>query len=74
MNISNLKGQKKLEAIEQMGNDIQYLDTLLELAQSEKGTAKTLAMEALAKFDTPKTNFLWEKMLKSKSKGELVLG
>lgn len=36
MNISELKGQKKLEAIENLGNDSQNISLLITLAQTEK--------------------------------------
>lgn len=73
MNISELKGQKKIEAISALGQNPDNVELLLSLLETEKKDAKDAVLQALINFDTPVTLPLWDKMLKSKNKGEKIL-
>lgn len=73
MNISELKGQKKLEAIENLGNDPQNISVLMALAQTEKKEYKEMALLTLGKFHSEEALPLWQSIVKAKGKNERVL-
>ena len=72
MDLSTLKGEKKIQAILSLGTDSENAELLLSLTESEKGNSKQAAMQALANFDYMPAIHVWRKLLKSKSKGEKV--
>ena len=72
MDLAALKGEKKIQAILSLGNDPENGDFLLSLANSEKGKIKQAAMQALANFDYLPAIPLWQKLIKTKNKGENV--
>jgi len=67
------KGEKRVQAIIDLGTDIKNTDILFTLSNTEKGNCKQAAMKCLAQFDYAPANPLWKKLLKSKTKGEKIL-
>ncbi len=63
MNISELKGQKKIEAISALGQNPDNVELLLSLLETEKKDAKGVVLQALINFDTPVTLPLWDKCI-----------
>ena len=72
MPLGTLKGDKRVQAIVELGKDETNAKTLFALIASEKGAAKQAAIQALANFDYLPAKGMWEKLFKSKSKGEKV--
>lgn len=75
MDINSLppKGEKRVQAIMDLGGDSNNADILFTLSNTEKGNCKQAAMKCLAKYDYAPAVPLWKKLLKSKTKGEKIL-
>lgn len=73
MDLTSLKGEKKIQAILSLAKDIENAELLFSLATSEKGNVKQTALQALATFDYEPALPIWEKLIKSKTKGEKIL-
>ncbi|WP_405397823.1 hypothetical protein [Maribacter sp. Asnod2-G09] len=72
MDLNKLKGEKKVSPILSLGTDSKNAELLLTLVSSEKGKLKQAAMKALANFDYEPATTLWQKAIKTKTKGEKI--
>lgn len=73
MNFTSLKGEKKIQAILSLATNVKNADLLFSLVASEKGNAKQAVLQALATFDYQPALPIWQKLIKSKTKGEKIL-
>lgn len=72
MDLTSLKGEKKIQAILSLANDIKNAELLFSLTTSEKGNVKQSALQALATFDYEPALPTWKKLINSKTKGEKI--
>lgn len=70
--IFKLKGQQKIKAIQSLPINTENAELFLKLSQSSKGTAKTLALTALAQLEYAPALPMWQKLLCQKDRGEEV--
>ena len=72
MDLNKLKGEKKVQAILSLASDAKNADLLYSLVESEKGNSKQAALPALATFNYEPAQPVWQKLVKSKNKGEKI--
>lgn len=72
MDLSKLKGEKKVQAILSLASDAENTDLLYSLVESEKGNSKQAAMQALATFNYEPAYPVWQKLVKIKVKKYLL--
>ena len=72
MDINSLKGEKKIQAILSLPKNTENALLLHSLVKSEKGKVKQAVLQALATFDYTPATPIWQKLIKSKTKGEKI--
>ncbi len=66
------KGDKRVNDILALGSDSKNGELLMSLISTEKGKCKQAVLKALAQFDYAPAIPVWQKVFKSKSKGEKI--